>query len=180
MKLRRIIDVGPTLFALGALATAQDASAAASDAADLPARIDAIREQAHLPALGAALVTVDGLEGVWVTGTRRAGGAEKVEPGDIWHLGSCTKSMTATLVALLVARGDLAWDTPLPELLPDVAEDMDDGFRDLTLVELLCHRAGLATAPRMDLFAKMRTSDLPPIELRAMVAYEMLTNPPAV
>jgi CubicO group peptidase (beta-lactamase class C family) len=60
-----------------------------------------------------------------VTGTRRAGGTEKVEAGDVWHLGSCTKSMTATLIALMVRRGDLKWDELLPDLLPDVAEDID-------------------------------------------------------
>ena len=109
--------------------------------------LDSVRAKAELPALGAALVTLDGLEGPWAVGTRRAGGEERVEPGDVWHLGSCTKAMTATLVALLVARGDLDWDTPLGDLLPDLAVDMDVEYGDLTLVELLCHRAGVVANP---------------------------------
>ena len=80
---------------------------------EVTARLEAIRAEIKFPALGAALVTADEVEGVWVTGTRRAGGEELVEETDRWHLGSCKKPMTATLIALLVALGDLAWDTPL-------------------------------------------------------------------
>jgi len=122
-------------------------SFAQEPAPDLTARIEAIRKEAGVPALGGALVTLDGLQGVWVTGTRRAGGTEKVTADDLWHLGSCTKSMTATLIALLVARGDLHWETPLGELMPDIASEMDVDYADLTLVELLCHRAGLPANP---------------------------------
>src|SRR5262249_30091442 len=114
---------------------------------DLTSRLEAIRADAKLPALGAALVTVDGLEGVWVTGRRRAGGPRKGgrdRPGD---LGPCPKARAATLIALLVARGDLAWDKALGDLLPGVAEHMDPDYLDVTLRELLAHRAGIPNAP---------------------------------
>jgi CubicO group peptidase (beta-lactamase class C family) len=127
--------------------TLQDRAKDAAAAPSIESRIEAIRVDAGLPALGGALVTVDGLESVWVTGTRRAGGEEKVTADDLWHLGSCTKSMTATLIALLVTRGDLAWDTPLVELLTDLAAEMDVDYFEVTLVDILCHRAGLPANP---------------------------------
>src|ERR1700752_5301258 len=97
-------------LALTALALAPLAAQETATELDLAARIEAIRAESNVPALGGAIVTLDGLEGPWVAGTRRAGGTEKVTADDLWHLGSCTKAMTATLIALLVARGDLTFD----------------------------------------------------------------------
>ncbi|MSR63190.1 MAG: class A beta-lactamase-related serine hydrolase [Planctomycetes bacterium] len=145
-------------------------------ASDLTARIEAIRAKAGVPALGGALVSVDGLQGVWATGTRRAGGTEKVTPDDLWHLGSCTKAMTATLIALLVARGDLAWDTQLGELLPDLATEMHVDFLDLTLVELMSHRAGLPANPFDDSFEALAGKDL--VTQRAAVTRTVLKAGP--
>ncbi len=108
------------------------------------AALEAIRAQQKVPALGAALFTTDRLERVYVTGRRAADQDVAVELDDAWHLGSCTKSMTATLIALLVERGDLAWETPLSKLLPKMASKMHADYKALTLVELLAHRAGIA------------------------------------
>ncbi len=145
---------------------------------DLTARLEAIRAQATVPALGAALVTIDKIEGVWVTGTRRAGGRELVETTDRWHLGSCTKPMTATLIALLVARGDLAWDTPLERLLPDLAKDMHADFRKVTLVELVSHRSGIVDDE--GLVSRVPAGvDGSRAEHRADITKELLAKPPA-
>jgi CubicO group peptidase (beta-lactamase class C family) len=164
------------VLALGGIRTQEPAR---GEGDHLIARIEAIRAEAGVPALGAALVTVDGLQGTWVAGTRRAGGEERVTADDLWHLGSCTKSMTATLIALLVARGDLAWDTPLPELLPDVAEHMHLDYLDVTLVELLGHRAGVPNTWGPALLAELeRSSELPPVEQRAGVVRVMLASAP--
>src|SRR5262245_56343429 len=70
-------------------AALQDQAASAAAAPTIEARIEAIRQEAGVPALAGALVTLDGLQGVWVTGTRRAGGEERVTADDLWHLGSC-------------------------------------------------------------------------------------------
>jgi D-alanyl-D-alanine carboxypeptidase len=87
--------------------------------------------------------------------------------------------MTATLCALLVARGDLSWDTPLADALPDLADDMDEAFRDVTLVELLSHRAGLPGKPNWALMMELRTSELPLVEQRAKLARAALSAAPA-
>jgi CubicO group peptidase (beta-lactamase class C family) len=78
-----------------------------------------------------------------VAGLRRLGGSQKVAPGDRWHLGSDGKAMTATLIARLVEQGVLAWDRPLAQMLPKLAGGMRPEYRDVTLPELLTHRAGL-------------------------------------
>jgi CubicO group peptidase (beta-lactamase class C family) len=155
---------------LGAQETAQST--------DLTARIEAIRAEAGVPALGGALITLEGEPEVWVTGTRRAGGTEKVAVDDLWHLGSCTKSMTATLLALLVERGDLKWETPLGDWLPDLMDDIDLDYGDVTLVELCGHRAGLAPNPDVARLFGLRTSTKTLVEQREEILRVALSAPP--
>lgn len=172
MELERRVALFAAAFAVASLVWGQEPAAAD----DLVARIETIRAEAGVPALGGALVTLDGLEGVWVTGTRRAGGEERVTAEDLWHLGSCTKSMTATLIALLVARGDLAFETPLGELLPELATEMDVDYLDVDLVDVLCHRAGLPANPATLAEARFDERSLP--EQRAAVARMVLSAAP--
>src|SRR5271169_1360091 len=51
-----------------------------------------------------------------VAGVRKRGSAEHITLDDQFHLGSCTKAMTATLVAMLAEEGRLNWTTTLGEL----------------------------------------------------------------
>ncbi len=142
--------------------------------------LEAIRRKHDLPALGGAIVTAMGLDGVWVTGTRTAGGREAVTADDLWHLGSCTKSMTATVIALLVERGDLAWERTLPELLPELAPAMDRAFADVTLVDLLAHRAGVRTMTGPDdILERCSGLAVEPREQRRELARAVLSAPPS-
>ena len=166
---------------------AMDPAARASDDAavdPIPAKLEAIRIRAKLPGLGGAIVTTEGLSKAWVAGVRAAGHPEKVELDDPWHVGSCTKAMTATLVALLVERGDLAWDESVPELLPDLSKTggIDAGYRDVTLVELLCHRAGVpdqAGLQRDGLWSRCWERNGTPTDQRRMLTETVLAWGPA-
>jgi CubicO group peptidase (beta-lactamase class C family) len=163
-------------LALFALPGWQDPAKTVAPSSELGQRIEAIRVEAGLPALGGALITLDGLEGVWVSGTRKAGGSEQVAADDLWHLGSCTKSMTATLIALLVTRGDLAWDTLLADALPELAPAMHLDYVDVDLVDLLCHRAGLPANPNGLVDGLLEHGS--PVEQRAEIARVILARPP--
>ena len=164
-------------FALAALAAATQENPVAPDSANkaIVAQIESIRAKAGLPALGGAIVTSAGLEGAWVTGERAAGSGVPVELDDPWHLGSCNKSMTATLIALLVERGDLTWEMKLPALLPELAKQMEDEWRDVTLVELLSHRAGVPSDLSRDgLWGKCWQREGTPTEQRRMLTKTLL------
>src|SRR5262245_2355632 len=154
----------------------QEHAASAAAAPTIEARIEEIRKEAGVPALAGAVVTLDGLQGVWVTGTRRANGEERVTADDLWHLGSCTKSMTATLIALLVARGDLKWETALGDLLPEMAQEMNLDYLDLTLVELMSHRGGLPAEMNRE-FAAL-DEKLPLVEQREWITQKTLAHAP--
>jgi CubicO group peptidase (beta-lactamase class C family) len=125
--------------ALAALAAAGTARAAA--AAD-PVLSQATSGTAT-PGMAAIVIRGFVAEPERVAGVRRLGSPGLVAPGDRWHLGSDGKAMTATLLARLVERGLLSWDAPLAGMLPPLAPAMRPEYRDVTLTDLLTHRAGL-------------------------------------
>lgn len=113
------------------------------EAASLEQTLEAQREKHGLVGL-AGLVLKDGdVREVAAVGLRRRGHPVAVTTDDLWHLGSVTKAMTATMIARLVERGVLDWTTPLPDLLPGKTEGIHSGYHSVTLEELLTHRAGL-------------------------------------
>ncbi|MGL4553009.1 MAG: serine hydrolase domain-containing protein, partial [Gemmataceae bacterium] len=62
---------------------------------------------------------------------------------DRWHLGSDTKAFTATLLAVLAERGKIDLDATVPEALPAVAAVVPPGYKEVTINQVLRHRAGL-------------------------------------
>ncbi len=83
---------------------------------------------------------------VGAVGVRKTGSGVDLTPSDKMHLGSCTKAMTATVVAMLVDEGKLSWEATLPELLPDL--EIHEDYRPVTLHMLLTHRSGLPRDPK--------------------------------
>jgi CubicO group peptidase (beta-lactamase class C family) len=80
-------------------------------------------------------------------GVRKRGTAERITFDDRFHLGSCTKAMTATLVAMLVDEGKLNWTTTLAELFAGTLKPMHPAWEKVTLRQVLAHRAGLPLDP---------------------------------
>jgi CubicO group peptidase (beta-lactamase class C family) len=82
-----------------------------------------------------------------VAGVRKRGTAERITANDRFHLGSCTKAMTATLVAMLVEEVKLTWTTTLGELFADTVKPMHPAWQKVALRQVLAHRAGLRFDP---------------------------------
>ncbi|UWR21178.1 serine hydrolase [Sulfitobacter sp. S190] len=121
-------------------------------ACDATAQTDADQMARRITATGAPGAAVGVLSatdaGDWqaivaVDGLRAAGTDVPVVTTDPWHIGSLSKSMTATLVARLVERGTLSWEDTVGDLLGAVVRDMHPAYRPLTFRHLLSHRAGL-------------------------------------
>lgn len=82
------------------------------------------------------------------TGKRVAGEETPIGAGDLWHLGSNTKAMTAALWARLVEQGRLRWDMPVAEAVQAAGLDVQlhAGWQDRTVEDFMRHRAGLLDA----------------------------------
>jgi len=109
--------------------------------AKLTTEATAIMRQYDLPSIAVAYVERDNIIATAV-GTRVRGEKIPVTVNDIYHHGSNTKSMTATLLAMLVDEKKLKWDSTLAELFPDF-DDMHEDYRKVTLRQLLAHQSGM-------------------------------------
>lgn len=142
--------------------------------ADLAELLAPIRAKHGVPALGAAVLVDGRLQALGVTGIRRVGHDEPVTSDDLWHLGSCTKAMTATLLARAVEAGKLQWTTTVAAGLPDLAAAMHEPSRAITLQQLLQHRSGLPGKPPEDLWSELFRWEGTTAEARTEVCKRML------
>ena len=94
-----------------------------------------------LPALAAIVFDDQKVIASGAIGVRKFGDPTSVTIKDSFHLGSCTKSMTATLAARIVERGDISWTTTVKEALD--LQKVDSGLENITLLELMSHTAGM-------------------------------------
>lgn len=144
----------------------------------LQAQLETLRASAGIPALGGAIVTVDGLLWSGVTGLRRQGGAEPVTLSDRWHLGSNTKAMTAVLYAGLIEEGRAAWGATVPQLFPDL--DIDPAWTSTTVEQLMGHRAGvLDQAVMLAWMSAAWTPGADARDVRSALARTVFGAPPA-
>lgn len=109
---------------------------------DLSELISSVPGATGTPAVAVLLIDEGGLRGIGVSGLRKSGSNEKVESEDKWHLGSCTKSMTATLAATFVEDGAISWETTVSEVLGRDVK-MLEAYETVTLGTLLANRSGL-------------------------------------
>jgi CubicO group peptidase (beta-lactamase class C family) len=113
----------------------------ASPAERLKRILELARAKHKLPGLAAAAVVGDKVVASGVTGVRRQEAPDKIEPDDRFHIASCTKSMTATLAAVAVHKGQLEWTTSLADALSVLAAKVRPEYRSATLERLLAHQA---------------------------------------
>lgn len=110
-----------------------------------------IREKHGVPGMIGAIVRGDRIVAIGADGVRMRGSQRRMQADDPFHLGSCTKSMTATLAAILVEEGKIRWDTTIGEALGDYRRPIHPGWSRVTLEQLLVNRAGAPTRLRGNL-----------------------------
>lgn len=125
--------------------TSAAASQPSSDARVRPLNevLEEVRARYGVPALAGAIVHADGVIAAGAAGARRAGSPEEVTVDDLFHIGSCSKAMTATLIARLVERGRLHWGTTIGEVFGELKAPIRPEYAGVTLEQLLTHRGGL-------------------------------------
>ncbi|HEV2296216.1 MAG TPA: serine hydrolase domain-containing protein [Tepidisphaeraceae bacterium] len=115
-------------------------------AQSLDALLEPIRANRKLPGLVAAIIEGDDVVALGAAGVRKLGAEAPITIEDKIHLGSCTKAMTATMLARLVERKQLAWESTIEQVFPELAARLNEEYRSVTLEQLLQHRAGLPAA----------------------------------
>jgi D-alanyl-D-alanine carboxypeptidase len=159
--------------------TAHTNADAYSDRSRLEARLARTRHAAGLPAIAAAIITTDEIATA-ATGVRRLGATERVTVRDLWHLGSCGKSMTGVVFARLVEQGLIRWDSRIEEVLPELTAVMRPEYRSVTLEQLLRHRGGIVPLGFLDeILALPQFPGSPTAQRLAFAAYALALLPSA-
>ncbi len=150
-----------------------------TDWKDLTDLLRQVAEDYKIPGIVAAVADAESIRASAAVGVRRMGEPDAVRLGDRFHIGSVTKSMTATVLGTLVERGQLSLDLTLGEALPDV--EMAEGYRAATLRQVLHHRAGLPSVldPGDDDDRRWKNRDGSERDRRAAFLADILRREPA-
>jgi CubicO group peptidase (beta-lactamase class C family) len=153
--------------------------AAPATAADVNQTLETIRKKYDLPALAVAVT----MEGVicdrGAVGVRKRWDPTPITTNDVFHIGSCTKSMTATLAAMLIEGGKLRWDTTIGEVFPEWKGIMDKHYEQVTVEQLMHHRGGVPGEPPSAAWSRARKEQGTPTEQRLEFIKAVLSLPPA-
>jgi len=115
----------------------------------LEQKINDLQVESQMP--GLQVVVTEGKESVfeYAKGIRAQGHEEIITSEDKWHIGSCTKPMTAFLIGRLVDEKAIHWKTSLADIVP-AGFDLDPTVKTITIEQLLSHSSGLADVTEPD------------------------------
>ncbi|RYP30848.1 hypothetical protein DL768_011182 [Monosporascus sp. mg162] len=148
--------------------------------------LEAIREKHHLPGLAAAHIRVQRHGNIIAraVGVRRFGNDSRLTTKDQFHLGSLTKAMTSTLIAMLIEEpgNSLTWNSTVPEALPHL-ESIVPAHRNTTLAMLGAHVAGfndtLFMEEELPLWLDILNGTYTPTDGRRLLAERAFSYEPA-
>ncbi len=105
--------------------------------------LDQVRSSSKTPGLALAVFSSDSVYFAGVSGVRTLDSEDTLQVSDRFHLGSCSKSILAFTAASLVEDGAIDWEDKFFELCPELESIAAPDYHDITLRQLLTHRAGL-------------------------------------
>jgi CubicO group peptidase (beta-lactamase class C family) len=149
--------------------------------AEVAALLEPIISRHEVPGMVAAVVDAEGDLVIGCAGVRKAGAPEKVTITDQMHIGSCTKSMTATMIATLVQDGELQWNSTIGDIFGKVEPiaTMNPAWQDVTLSQLLTNRSGAPNdLNKSDLWRRLWTHQGSPTSARMLLAEGVLAREP--
>jgi CubicO group peptidase (beta-lactamase class C family) len=109
---------------------------------DLAPTLQALAEKFSLPGAVGAILHGDKIVALGSTGVRKVGNSIPFLVTDTIHLGSDTKAMTALLIGQLIDRKQLAFETTMAEIFPNLAPRMNPLMARNTVRNLLDQVAG--------------------------------------
>lgn len=153
------------------------ATAGIAGAKDISSEIDAVIQRHGIPGMAAVVLKGDQIIAAGAAGVRKRGSNILVTLDDRFEIASAAKAMTATVVARCVEQGRLTWDTSVADLFASNGTPIDAAWRNVTVRQLLEHRAGLKDHAISFLRSVRRTNESPLLQRRNYVR-KILARPP--
>jgi CubicO group peptidase (beta-lactamase class C family) len=104
---------------------------------------DSIRKTYNIPEISYALIDSKKILEISALGFHSTELPDTATINDRFHIGSNTKAMTAFIIAKYVEKGKLKWTTKFFDLFPEWKEKSKPEYANITLQDLLSHRAGI-------------------------------------
>ena len=146
--------------------------------ADSAQALEVIRKKHDLPALAVVVVKDGQICDRAAVGVRKAGESTLITTNDVFHIGSCTKSMTATLTAMLIEEGKLRWDSTMADLFPELKGKLNKQYETVTVEQLLTHRGGVPGTPPAAAWKRALEQKGTPTQQRRELIEAVLCQPP--
>lgn len=153
-KIRNLICLLGLLCLVQACGGGGNSTAAPTPAAEPPSgtlgdgrlneKLEEIRADHGLPALAAFVVKGAEIAELSAVGKRSQDAEIQVTNNDMWHIGSITKSMTATLAGRMVDEGLVRWNSTIVEIFPEWDGVILDQYRPIELQQLLSMTGGMS------------------------------------
>ena len=130
------------------------------------------------PGLLAAVIDEEGVRAIGAAGVRKRGSPEKFTVNDLVHVGSNTKAMTSTMLAVLVEDGVFprGWKTTIVDVFPELLGEIDPDYHAVDLFRLVRMTGGIRPNAA-DWWAYQDQPDI--IERRYAILRDNLMEPPA-
>ncbi|MCB1209390.1 MAG: beta-lactamase family protein [Verrucomicrobiales bacterium] len=152
-------------------------TAAGAEPIDLSAKLVSVLHDSPVPCIGAAVIVNGQIIGYGASGVRKKGDPTLVTRDDVFHIGSCGKAMTATLIGMLVDDGKLRFDMPLKDLFK--SEKIHPLLQPVTLRQILDHESGLPANIPQDTKVSSRGTNSSPLKQRSALIRTVLTASPS-
>lgn len=93
-------------------------------------------------------------------GVRELGKRDLVDANTVFNIASLTKSFTSAAAATVVDQGKVSWDTPVHRLLPEYVLSDPWLTQNVTLRDLLSHRAGFHASNQIFQLTNVTRADI--------------------
>jgi D-alanyl-D-alanine carboxypeptidase len=154
----------------------QQSEANAGGSQEIKRLLEVQRQAQHLVGIAAIVIRSETIIGIAASGVKREGAEVPVDSADMWHLGSNTKAITATMIARLVEEGQLRWTVTPLEIFPELKRTMHPAYRKVTIEQLLSHHAGIPPAAGPEAWPHLSGNT---VEQRSKFAASVLSHAPA-
>ncbi len=144
---------------------------------DISADLAAMIKSSGVPSLAAAAVFEGKIIAAGASGIRKQGSNKRVTISDKYHIGSCTKSMTAVLAAILVQEKKISWDTTIGEIFR--SKRVHPEYKKVTLAQLLSNTGGCPDDIGPRLWSKLWAARGSYTNQRMLLAEGVLAQPPS-
>lgn len=152
LEVRRLFSAVSELSGAGAVVSLSAPPAAvhvsrlASTVTDLSGTLRPLVGPSGAPGVVAGALENGRLVALGSAGVRRTTSGQALRPSDAMLIGSCTKSITATLVGRLTDAGRFSFDLTVAQVFPELPADAKARYGGVTVAQLLGHRSGLSDA----------------------------------